>query len=348
MEVFTISKQYNNRESLIETFDSFIWTERYSSYGDFQLVAEPSTSNIQRLVPGTLIGFDESDRIMQIDTVERIEDADGVSTLKIQGKSLESILEQRIAKDVLTSEDWELSGTPGGIIAYMVNKICVLGTGISTNDVIDISVENLSTITQTYNIAVKTGTLYERIKEIVDIYGLGFRIKNVIGGGRTFQIYEGSDLTGPGGVAFSEELDNLANTSLYTSQKDYKNVAYVLAKNGNIVVDIDGNINPAISGLDRNVLFVDATSIDTPAGASLNALLVERGRQELASRQRIMLFDGVVDPNGTFQYNRDYTLGDLVLFKGDDGVRQNMRVTEYIYTFDREGYRAYPTLSAQS
>lgn len=346
MEIFTISNQYNNRETLIETFDSFIWTERYSSYGDFELVAEPSLTNIQRLVPGTLVGFDQTDRIMIIDTVERTEDSEGKNSLKVNGKSFEYVLNQRIAKNTLTSEDWQLSGTPGGIIAYMVNKICVLGTGISSNDIIDINVQDLTTISSTYNMSIKSGTLYERVKEIADIYSLGFRVSNVIGGDRTFQVYEGSDLTGPGGVAFSEELDNLANTSLYTSHNDYKNVAYVLAKNGSVIVDIDGNVNPAVSGLDRSVLFVDATNIDLAAGASLTAVLIERGRQELAAHQHVMLFDGLVDPNGIFQYNRDYSLGDIVVFKGDDGVRQNMRVTEYIYTFDAEGYRAYPTLSS--
>lgn len=346
MELFTISKQYNNREALIETFDSFIWTERYSSYGDFQLVAEPSLTNLQRLVPGTLLGFDQTDRIMVVDTVERTEDSEGKNSLKVNGFSFEYILDKRIAKQALTSGDWEITGTPGAIIAHMVNKICVLGTGISPNDIIDINVENLSTISTSYNMAIQAGSLYDRVKEVSDIYNLGFRIVNVIGGDRTFQVYEGLDLTGPGGVAFSEELDNLANTSLFTSDKDYKNVAYVLAANGSIIVDIDGNVNPSVSGLDRNVLFVDATNIDTAAGPSLNALMIERGRQELASRQKVMLFDGVVDPNGIFQYNRDYTLGDLIVFKGDDGIRQTMRVTEYIYTYDAEGYRAYPTLSA--
>lgn len=350
MQVYTISNTTNTRSSLIETFDSFIWTERYSSYGDFQMVVEPTISNITTLTSGTLIGIDKSDRIMVIDTVERKEDSSGKNVLNISGTSFENILNDRLAKKQYsgyTSNLWKITGTPGVIIKTMFDWVCINPNGLDVKDNIpNMTSSNLSTVTTSYDISIKIGTLYERIKNVADDYGLGFRIVNTLGGTRTFQIYNGVDKTGAGGVSFSEELDNLSSTSLYKSDYGYKNVAYVVGKNGYVVVDANGNTSPTLSGLDRRVLYVDASDIDDAAGATLTALLKARGKEELATYKKVNLFDGVIDPEGVFQYKTDYDLGDLVSFKGDDNVRQSMMVTEYIYSFDSNGYRAYPTLSA--
>lgn len=345
MEIYTINKTTNRREAIIEHFESFIWTERYSEYGDFQMVVEPKIDHINRLQTGIFLGFDQSNRVMVIDTVEKVEDDEGRLSLKIEGKSMEAIFEQRVAKNTFVDTDWIITGTPGSIISQMVTAICINGTGISPYDVFDISIINLSTDTNQYSIAVKTGTLYERIKEISDLFGLGFRIVHTQGVGQTFEIYEGSDLAYQNGVIFSEEYDNLANNSFLVSDRNYKNVAYVRAKNGNVIVGVNGTVNPTISGLDRRVIFIDATDIDEPAGQTLTNLLIDRGREELSKYNKSALFDGVIDPQGIFKYNIDYSLGDIVLFKGDGQEMQNMRVIEYIHTFDQEGYRAYPTFS---
>lgn len=351
MELYTLSPTTNLRENLIETFDSFIWTERYSSLGDVQLVVEPSIKNITTLIPGTILGTNVSDIIMIIDSVERSEDSDGKNVLKINGSSFESVLDNRLAKKQYsgysTNVVWKITGTPGNIIKTMFDWVCINPAGLDVKDNIpNMTSENLSTIATSYEVSIEPGTLYQRIKEVADDFGLGFRILNTVGGSKKFQIYEGVDRSGAGGVAFSEELDNLSSTSLYTSSHGHKNVAYVVGANGYVIVDRLGNLNPTISGLDRSVLYVDATDIDDPAGTTLTNLLKARGKQELAYYKKISLFDGQIDPDGIFKYKIDYDLGDLVAFKGDDNVKQSMMVTEYIYTYDSNGYRAYPTLSA--
>jgi hypothetical protein len=346
MEIYKISTSTNLKTSIIEEYESFIWTERYSSYGDFQLVMELSDYNIANFKTGTYIGMDESDIFMVVDTVEIKKDEDGKRSLNITGRSFDYLLNNRIAKQSLTSPEWVLNGTPGNVVKYMVDVICVNGTGISQYDVIpNLTSENLSTFPITYDISITPGTLYERIKNICDDFGMGFRIKNILGGNKVFQVYEGSDLTGVNGVAFSEDLDNLSETSTYKSNLDFKNVAYVLAKNGSVIVNRAGTLNPTNSGLDRNVLFVDATNIEDPAGSALTTLLKNKGKQELANYQRVNLFDGLVDPNGIFKYKTDYNLGDLVSFIDEDKNKQTVMVSEYIFTYDSNGYRAYPTLT---
>ena len=345
MEVYTISKTTHRREAIIEHFESFIWTERYQEHGDFQIVAKPSPENRSRLQVGTFLGFDESTMIMIIDTVEKVEDSEGRLSLKIEGKSMSSIFEDRIAKNTFVDADWIITGTPGSIISQMVSSICINGTGISPYDVFDISILDSTVQTDVYSIAIKPDTLYTRIKEVSELFNLGFRVIHNPGVGQTFEIYEGVDLTHDNGVVFSEEYDNLSNNTFLKTDRGYKNVAYITAKHGNLIVDANGVINPTISGLERRVIFIDATDIDENEGQGLIDLLIDRGREELSKYHKNALYDGVIDPQGVFKYNVDYRLGDIVLFKGEGEEKQAMRVVEYIHTYDQEGYRAYPTFS---
>lgn len=347
MELYTITRFVHRREAIIEHFESFIWTERYNAYGDFQLVAEPSPENRSRLKVGTLLGFDQSNTFMVIDTVEKVEDAEGKLSLKIEGKAGEYIFENRIAKKEWPVSDWIITGTPGGIISEMVSTICVNGGGISTYDWFDIIVRDSTVQTDIYSIAIKPETLYTRIKEVSDMFNLGFRMLHENGtvNSYVFEIFEGIDLTHPNGVVFSEEYDNLANDTFLKSNRGHRNVAYVQSKHGHVITDIHGVLDPVVTGFDRRVIYVDANDIDEGPGQNLEQLLIGRGREELTRRYNVSLYDGVIDPQGIFKYNLDYSLGDIVLFKGEGEEKQDMRVVEYIHTYDQEGYRAYPTFS---
>jgi hypothetical protein len=46
-----------------------------------------------------------------------------------------------------------------------------------------------------------------------------------------------------------------------------------------------------------------------------------------------------------FQYNVDYTLGDIIEVQGNSGVVQTSRVTEYIRAQDNSGEKAFPTVA---
>ena len=347
MELYTIDPTNDNRrEMLIEKFESFIWTDRYSAYGDFEIVAEPSLTMLSRLVPGVLVGFDESDRAMTIESALRAKDSEGKLVLTVKGTSLEALLEGRVAKYVPTMDDLDLTGSPGQIVADMVQVICVLGTGISPSDVIPhLTSANISTALPSQTINIKPGTLYERSKEICDVYDLGFRITMTPGVATLlFRVYNGIDRTGQGGVAFSEDLDNLSESTYLVSKEGYANVAYVFSGDYFRIVTATGAA--AVTGLARKVIMVDATDIDAAGGPDLDEAMDQRGRDALSEHQTKILFDGVVNPNAAYRYNRDYFLGDRVVLRGDDGERAEMRVTEHIWSYSSEGLKSYPTLSA--
>lgn len=346
MELFTINPSNNTRETLIEHFNTFIWTDRYSAYGDLTLVTEPSPLMKSRLVPGGFIGFDESDRAMIIQSALREEDSDGNDSLKIVGKSMESVFEDRVAKIALNTAAWNITGTPGFIVANMVNRICVLGTGVSVYDIIPgLTVSDLTGAATSSTIDVKEGSLYERIKEICDAFDLGFKIKVTPGSSALpFSIYKGTNRTGAGGLTFSEDLENLSQSSYLVSKEGYKTGAYVFSANGNRTVYATGFVGTT-TGFTRRMLLVNAMDVIGAPGATLDAALDQRGRDALSEHKGINLFDGVANPNGIYRYNRDYFLGDTIDLLGDDKVRKTMRTTEHIWSADSEGLKSYPTFS---
>ena len=346
MEIFTIDPTNSNRrEAIIEKFDSFIWTDRYAAYGDFEIVAEPSADMVSRLVPGVHVGFDESDRVMVIESALRATSSDGKKVLTIKGKSLEAILEDRIAKIAWISETWDLYGTPGTVVAEMVSIICLQEAGISTYDGIPhITSANLVNGGEVKTISIKIGTLYERIKEICDTFDIGFRITVTPGlAPLDFRVYSGTDRTGENGVAFSEDLENLSETSYLVSKEGYKNVAYVICGDWNRIVTATGAED--VSGLNRKVILVVADDIDAGAGTELDEAMDQRGLDALSKCQAVMLFDGVADPGTMYRYNTHYFLGDRVVLRGD-GERKEMRVTEHIWSYGSDGLKSYPTFSA--
>lgn len=346
MDIYTINKTNYRRETIIEEYESFIWTDRYSSYGDVELVAQPTPTMLSRFRPGTLLGFDQSKHVMEIESVAREEDEQGKRTLKIKGKSFEKQLEGRVAKKTWANTPWAITGTPGDIAIQMVNDICILGTGISPLDVIPyLTFNDRSGPSPSYTAAVKPGTIYERVKEVCDSFDLGFQIIQPEPSQPTlvFEVYKGIDRTGLGGVAFSAATETLSQTSYLMSKANYKNVAYVYTNTANVIVSATGATT--ISGLDRNVLLVDATDI-TLTGLALTEAMKQRGRDALASRGEVQLFDGTVNPVSDIRYGRDYSMGDMVVLVGDELERREVRVTEHIWAFDSTGFSSYPTFSA--
>src|ERR1700754_175523 len=147
MEVYILDSLYR-RTAVIDDHLSFIWTERMAANGDFKLVLNSTPANRNRFFEGTLLGINESYRVMVTETVEDTFDEEGRRTLTLSGKSLEGILENRAARgtlgDTTTTPKWTLTGTPVEIAQQLFHDICV--TGILDTDDIIIGIEEGSDI----------------------------------------------------------------------------------------------------------------------------------------------------------------------------------------------------------
>ena len=361
MDLFTLDSQLR-RTSLYDKYNSLIWTERFSSHGDFQLVINSSSATRNAFVPGTRLAVNESTRVMTVETIDDKLDSEGRALLTIKGPSLETTLHDRIAKLAMTGpnqsdKEWEITSTPAQIARFIFDQICVQGT-LSASDILPFytpgnmyALDTIPEPSETTLMKIPTQTVYQAIKQICDIYGMGFRlVRNGDTSQLMFNIYMGNDRTTQqtalSPVIFAPELDNLTDVSYLTSSAMYKNVAYVTSPNGTRIVYGQG-VDSTITGLDRRVMYIDASDITDAAGATLQAKLLQRGLDNLAVNTNVSAFDGEISKYSQYRYIRDYNLGDIVEIRNSDKATNHMIVTEQIMVSDEQGERSYPTLAVK-
>lgn len=359
MEIYTLDPLLR-RQYVLDRFISLIWTERFSTYGDFEFHIWSTTDTRTRLTADTLLAMSDSNYVMRIESVEDDVDAQGERLLTVKGRSLEAILLDRVAKeslvDLTTSPQWTITDTPANIARKVFHDICVTGI-LNAGDVIPSVVEgtfvSASTIPEPstpVTISITPTTVYDVISNtICATWDLGMRMLRKDSTGQIyFDIYTGSDRTTAQTaltpVVFSPELDNLQNTKELTTIDQAKNVAYVFSTAGFQMVYPSG-VDPAVQGLERRVLVVDASDITTSTTTNVPAALTQRGYEALAAARTYKGFDGEISQNSQYVYGRDYNLGDLVEMRNTDGVVNNMQVTEHIFVSDGQGERSYPTLA---
>lgn len=358
MEVYTLDSLYR-RERVIDQFESLIWTERYSAFGDFELSIVSNQDTRKMLAPGTRLALNQSYRVMEVETFEDKTTSDGQSILNVRGRSLENILENRIARyqmvSLTTESKFTIIDPPATAARNLFQHVCVSGA-LDPGDVIPFytpgNIFPADTIPEPADIIsweFEPQTVYKAIKDLCDLYDLGFRlVRGVDTSLLYFNIYSGSnrttDQTTLPAVIFSPELDSLENTTAFTTTATYKNVAYVFSPVGAEMVYAD-SVDPTVAGFERRVLFVKADDITDTDPAVATAKMIQKGKEELSKNRQLQAFDGELNQNSSYHYGVDYNLGDLVEMRNKDGVTNNMRVTEQIFVSDSEGERSYPTLA---
>lgn len=374
MEVYILDGLLR-RDSVFDIFESLIWTERFTAIGDFELVISSTPTNRSRFTPGTMIAQNESVRVMTIETVEDTTDDDGRKLLKIKGRSIESVLDDRVALGSAGpynfTDIWYMGDTPDNLMRMMVGYVVSQGE-VHPSDPIPFLDPNFThtlfpadTIpSPSFEIIweQKPMSLYNAIKGLADSYDLGFRLYRDpnVASKLYFNVYAGSDRTNmqtdlpP--VVFSEELENLRNTKTLSSIEKVKNVAYVfhwldepILTEESTYIFSDYQIvyapgaNPDTEGFDRKAIYVEVSTIPEEV-TDIPAYLDQVGLEELAKARPFSLLDGEIAQQSVYKYGVDYNLGDLVTMQNADGVMSEMRVTEQIFVHDREGERSYPTL----
>lgn len=353
MNLFTLD-EFLVRDEIIDDYESLIWTERFSEWGDFELVVYASSRSRGFIHEGIMLEIEESRRIMIVETTETTFNDDGKLIYTVKGRSLESLLLKRPALDPILSK-WEWTNTPTAIVEGMFNSICRDGD-IDTKDIIPFlavgnpfPVDTINAPVDPITVSIEPTNLYDPINEISKAYNLGFRlVKSQTAQELYFNVYTGCDRTSTQGVfeavVFSSELDNLQNTTSFSSTMDQKNVAIVVSPVGREIVYSPG-VDPNAAGFERKVLVVDASDIEDTDPLIATNKMIQRGYEELTKNRELWVFDGETSQDAIYAYGIDYNLGDVVEMRSSDGSSNRMRVTEQIFVSDPEGVRSYPTLS---
>lgn len=342
--------------TIIDEYESVIWTERYSEYGDSQLVATATTRNLEALKEDYYLAVPTSDNLMIIETIEVETDVENGGSLTVTARSLESLLERRIV--------WVqtlLSGNLQNGVEKLLNENAINPSDTSRKiPGLEFEQSTDSAITSLTISAQFTGdNLYDAVKAICDSKNIGFRIRFAEPDRLIFSLYAGKDRTYDQNdnpfVIFSPDFDNLVNSNYLESKKLLKTVALVAGEGEGVdrktaTVAIESG---AESGFSRRELFVDARDISTQTEEGVDLTddeysnqLKQRGSEKLSENITVKSFEGESDTDNTnFIFGEDYYLGDIVQIENEYGMTATSRITEMVFSQDTSGYSAYPTFS---
>lgn len=349
MEVWILDTDFSS-VSVLDTFESFIWTDRYREYGDFEIFAFPTSQLINDAKDDFYLYNPASEHTMIIEHHEVTTDIEEGPRFIVTGRSLESLLTRRIVWNQTT-----ISGSLQNGIKKLITENFIspeVSERKITNFVFVDSTD--PEITKLTHEQQYTGDIvYDVIVDLCNTYDIGFKITLNIDKKRfEFSLYKGKDRsyaqeTNPY-VIFSPNYENIINSDYTHSIKDYKNVTRI----GGEGVGVDRKMATYgnASGLNRREIFTDARDISskTDDGEVLSDqdylnLLQQRGKENLSEYAVKEGFEGEVEASKMFIYGRDFFLGDCVQVQNEFGMSGTSLVSEIVFSQDKDGESVFPT-----
>ncbi len=376
MEPYTLDRSFH-KVSVIDEFESVIWTERYYGDSEVELVVPATTEMIQKLTLGRFLGLDNSDEIMILETMN-IEDG----KLKITGISLLKWLDNRFIRSTNKHEDryWPLDNLTAGAMMWVVlYNMCCQGSPYLSGS-INIGLTNPQSLIipgltllayddtgPKISVAVPYGPVYTTIRDNIAVtYEIGMKISLVSVTDTSYVLgyrnYKGLDYTSGQSVnpvvRFSPQMDSFTDIKDVQSIAALKTLVYAFAPGLKpdegqppltTVPGVKSRTDSSYTGFDLRAqqIFADDITTDMVGGsqAKVVELLNSRALDELTKDHYIKSVDGQIVPENQFQYGINYHLGDIIEVEGNTGVVQSARITEYIRAQDSSGEKAYPTVS---
>lgn len=347
MEITVYDKEFTPF-CIVDDYVSFIWTDRYAKYGDFELYSAVTSSILENLRPGYYLTIRNSDRMMIVEDIvvdTNPEDGDRVT---ITGKSLESILDRRIVWTQTT-----LNGNLQNGIKKLIDENIISPSKESrkiSNFIFEASTDKA--ITDLTIDAQYTGdNLYDVVTSLCEEHEIGFKITLNDKNQFVFKLYKGADRSYEQNelpyVVFSPGYENLLTANYKEETSEYKNVALIGGEGEG--ADRKYEAVGDTSGLDRRELFVDArdisSNIDSETTMSLEdykKLLYQRGEEKMSEYKLKTEFEGEADTSIMFQFGIDFFIGDLVQISDAYGHEGTSRVVEIVNSTDDTGSKTYP------
>lgn len=365
MELYVLDDKYD-AISIIDTFESVIWSDRFNDIGDFEIYAPVNISGFESLKTGNYLYRKDNDKIMRINTIEIETDAENGDHIIVTGESLEEILKHYVVHPAVTLSGNLQNGVKKLITDFIINptnsarKI----SNFVFKDSTDSKILSLSFSDQIY---CHGENLFDTIQSICIEYKIGFRIFLNNENQYVFELYSGKDRSysqekNPW-VVFSPSLDNFNSSNYVESDKNYASTCYVVCEITRTVIknttdgqgvemqedvplETEVNIELSDAGIKRREIFLDVGKLDTENLSEAISQMTEKGKEKLNDYKKISDFEGVIEPYRQYIYGKDYFVGDIVQVVNKYGREATSRVAEVVYSFDTTGERIIPTFSS--
>lgn len=249
-------------ESVVDSYKSLIWTDRYNAYGDFELYTAVNEEILKKLPQDYYLSRDDSEHVMIVESLLIKSDVEEGQMLTVTGRSLESILDRRII--------WgqkELSGNlQNGIEELLYDNIIQPANEKRKIDNFVFEPSDDPDITKLEFEAQYTGdSLYDVISSICSEKSIGFKVTLNEYKQFVFRLYSGIDRsydqTKRPYVMFSPNFDNLISGNYVESKANMKNATLVGGEGEGSSRRYLAVGNP--SGLERRETFTDARDVSS-------------------------------------------------------------------------------------
>lgn len=341
---------YNTKFELvgiIDTYKSLIWTERYFTYGDFELQILLPSKKINLLKTNYYVLRQDKEEAMIIEEIQIRTSASGQDYIMAKGRSLLSIMDRRIIWKLLTDD----SISPANAIVKIV-KMNFLPTSDPTYNFEARFCPELRTrvdYNDTNSIKLSTSwgdNVLDKISEIAKQWEIGIKviIDPKAAKPLTFVVYAGVGTD----CIFSEHLGNLLDTEYKKTIEKHKNSCIVAGSGETEGINrwsqdsYRGTTEP--KGLKRKECYLDCSSVNAnDITGNYREYLAARGRRELAKHKLKESMSGSASPQSQYIYGKDYKLGDKVTIMNDYGLEVLSRVVEVIESWSDTEHTVIPT-----
>lgn len=379
MEALILNRKFET-QAIIDSFESFIWTDRYNEPGDFEIYMPAAKAPFYAIKEGWFVWIRDSDRLQIIEDISIETDTEDGDHLTFNGRTLESLLERRKVYQFTDIDTTLQSGLQRLFNENLINPSDP-ARQIKEFRFIWNDDERISELTMTNSFFGES--LLDIVQTYCQLYDLGFKvIFNEEAGTFDFSLYYGEnrsyDQEKNPWVVFSSEYENLIGSNYFESYKNLLTAAVILSEDdddyGQVIVRIDGQ--PELTGIDRREAYVEATDIRWPdidedairedgenrgwnderidqeiqkaindAKSDMEAQLRERGYQTLAETYITRSFEGEIEAARQYIYGIDFFIGDVVQVRNHYGMEASSRITEVVRSHDVNGYTLSPTFT---
>lgn len=340
----------NGITDVIDSFQSVIWNMQFFGKNDFQLVVAGTPENITRLPVGALLVRDTDmsngtyKNVMRIESRQLDFDIEKGWLLTVSGKGLKNIVGQRVV--------WAQTNLTGSVETGIRQVITenIINPSDSNRAIPNFILDTVQGFTDTFDIQLLGENIAEWLESTCTLYGIGWDVY-ISGGKYVFTMKKGTDRTFDQSantpVVFSPEYDNLVSSTYTYDLGTFKNAALVGGEGEGTSQRIT-SVGTA-TGLDRYETYIDANTVSSNGDIitleTYISMLQDYGAEQLAETAFNEKFEGSVIPNGMYNLNEDYFLGDLVQILNENGISAETRIIEIIYSEDENGWSLIPTFS---
>lgn len=317
-----------NAVGIIDNYTSVIWTLRYNDVGDFEIYIKSTPEILELCQIGRYVVRKSDNTVMVIKSITQSDSVENGNYITIKGKSIETILSQRIVWNVTI-----ITGRVEECVFSLIDTNCINPTD-SARKINTLSLSPLKRLTAQIPETTFTPTnLIDAIKTLCNAANYGFKIvfKN---GGLVFEIYDGVDRSRNQNVNpyVIFDVDNISEMTYTNDSENYKNAALV-GGSGDYISKMYSSYGSA-TGLNRFETYIETNDV------SDRDALAAFGRDALQEYKNVKTLDGEI--GNYYTYGVNYSLGDIVEIETQNGITAMSRIVEIIQSIDDSGIYTIP------